>query len=93
MTNELYDREGNLWPTAYTRDGVLIVPGLPVTDYDRRATVVSDRKPYSDGAWGHSVVPWFYTENGGMFDGSRLEYRKVSEHEVGSESKWQTLLD
>jgi len=55
------------WPIAYTDNGVKIVPGLAVLDYNRRETTVSANPPHeSHGVW------WFDTENGGMFDGSRL---------------------
>lgn len=55
------------WPEARTDNGVLIVPGLHVRDYNWRVTTVSDKPPHMS----HGVA-WFYTANGGMFDGSRL---------------------
>lgn len=67
------------WPTARTSNGVLIVPGLRVRDYNYAETTVTDAKPSIDGqTWedGKPVAgtgtPWFDTANGGMFDGSRL---------------------
>jgi hypothetical protein len=65
------------WPVAYTANGVLIVPGLRVLDYDRRETTVgvdfmvhnptwSDGKPVAG-----SGIAWFRTTTG-TFDGSRL---------------------
>lgn len=80
----------------HTSDGVLIVEGLRVTDYNRNATTVvadrdcqdwkccqdeehkrrndfaEDRNPHGT-ACNHDH--WFTTENGGMFNGSRLESR------------------
>jgi hypothetical protein len=70
------------WPTAYTSDGVLIVPGLRVRDYDYRDTVVTSRKPIMDGGeWDEendclkagTGTPWFACANGKDFDGSRLQ--------------------
>lgn len=56
------------WPTdERTSNGVLIVPGLKVRDYNWKETVVSDRMP----TYSHDVA-WFRTANGGDFDGSRL---------------------
>jgi hypothetical protein len=66
------------WPIAYTDNGVKIVPGLRVLDYNRRETVVGDRFHIANPTWsdGQPVagtgIAWFYTENGGTFDGSRL---------------------
>ena len=34
------------WPTAHTSNGVLIVPGLRVRDYNWRETTVTDRRPH-----------------------------------------------
>lgn len=88
--NERTDREGDPWPTARTSDGVLIVPGLAVIDYNRRATTVTDHAPSIDGgtyvvddtrAKGYRLDggnPWFHTANGGLFDGPRLESRAVA---------------
>ena len=55
------------WPQAFTANGVLITPGLPVRDYNYDETTVTDQAPHWDNA-----IPWFWTANGGMFDGSRL---------------------
>lgn len=37
------------WPVAYTANGVKIVPGLPVLDYNRKETTVTDARPSIDG--------------------------------------------
>jgi len=55
------------WPEARTANGVLVVPGLKVRDYNWRETEVTDKAPHIS----HGVA-WFWTANGGMFDGSRL---------------------
>jgi len=55
------------WPVARTSDGVLIIPGLIVRDYNYNITTVTDRKPDMDNG-----NPWFFTANNGYFDGSRL---------------------
>lgn len=54
------------WPVAYTADGVKVVPGLRVLDYNYRVSTVTDRKPHES----HGVY-WFAT-TGGDFDGSRM---------------------
>lgn len=60
------------WPQAFTANGVLITPGLPVRDYNYEETTVTDRAPHWANGIGGGQVPWFWTENGGVFDGSRL---------------------
>ena len=60
------------WPEAYTDNGVLIVPGLRVRDYNWRETTVARVMPTMENGVGDTLVPWFSTANGGMFDGSRL---------------------
>jgi hypothetical protein len=66
------DADGNAWPLAYTQNRIRIVPGLKVRDYNYRETTVTDRTPSLDGPLGTVRTPWFTTENGGLFDGSRL---------------------
>lgn len=70
------------WPKAKTANGVTIVPGLKVRDYNWNETVVTDHAPSIDGGtWSDEIggivpgtgTPWFRTENGGLFDGSRMQ--------------------
>lgn len=76
----MLDDEGNDWPAGvYTANGIEIVPGMRVLDYNREETTVTNRKPFMEGReWqnGQPVPgtgrPWFTTANGGLFDGSRL---------------------
>lgn len=63
------DRDGNEWPKAYTHNGTLIVPGLVVLDYNWRVSTVTDEAPHLS----HGVY-WFTTD-GGLFDGSRMTTR------------------
>jgi hypothetical protein len=72
---ERADRAAGLpdgWPQAFTDNGVRIVPGLRVRDYNWRETTVTDERPHMGNAPGGGTIPWFTTANGGMFDGSRL---------------------
>ena len=66
---KVWDRPDD-WPVAYTDNGVLIVPGLRVLDYNRRESVVGDTFHMANGI-NDTRIPWFDT-TGGMFDGSRL---------------------
>lgn len=59
-------------PDQFTSDGVKIVPGLRVWDYDYKENVVIRPEPYGNVAEG----VWFITERGKIFDGSRLSVRK-----------------
>lgn len=52
----------------YTADGVLIVPGLRIINYDRRADTVIEPVRYGNPA----EPQWFVTEHG-IFDGSRMQ--------------------
>jgi hypothetical protein len=52
----------------YTADGVLIVPGLRIVNYDRRADTVIEPVRYGNPA----EPQWFVTEHG-IFDGSRMQ--------------------
>lgn len=82
---KLVDRNGEPWPHATTSNGVVVVPGLAVIDYNRRATVVTDEPPSINGGTyqvdatrlaGYRLdggTAWFHTSNGGLFDGSRLQ--------------------
>lgn len=73
-TAALVAKDGSPWPVAYTANNRKVVPGLRVRDYNYRETTVTDRRPDIDGggASGRPATPWFHTENGGYFDGSRL---------------------
>jgi hypothetical protein len=62
MSNTLPDR---------TADGVPIVSGLCVWDYNLNATRVTGPEPYGNPA----EPTWYRTENGGSFDGSRMRTR------------------
>lgn len=71
-----------------TLDGVEVVPGLAVWDYNLRVTTVVDKTPYTPG--------WWDTENGGMFDGARMWTRhpstgqpaaEVLRHEAAAEAR------
>ena len=57
------------WPTAYTEDRVLIVPGLVVLDYNWRVGQVTDKMPHES----HGVY-WFELTTG-SFDGTRMTTR------------------
>lgn len=59
-------------PDQFTSDGVKIVPGLEVWDYDYRQTKVVAPERY--GNPGEEV--WFRCENNKSFDGSRLSVRR-----------------
>lgn len=81
LVDVLTDADGNAWPTARTSNGVTVVPGLRVRDYNWRETTVTDEKPSIDGGTWDATnecidpttgTPWFHTANGGLFDGSRL---------------------
>ena len=68
--------EAHPWPHATTSNGVVIVPGLRVRDYNWRETTVVGVSHTEDerdrGVPTGRQVTWFDTANGGMFDGSRL---------------------
>lgn len=59
-------------PDQFTSDGVKIVPGLKVWDYDYRENVVVEPVRYGNPA--ESV--WFKCANNKIFDGSRLSVRR-----------------
>jgi hypothetical protein len=57
------------WPTAYTEDRVLIVPGLVVLDYNWRVGQVLPELPHESHG-----VHWFRLTTG-SFDGTRMTTR------------------
>jgi hypothetical protein len=59
------------WPVARTIDGVLVVPGLWVLDYNYRIGQVTAEKPDMNNGLNDTLIPWF-TLTTGYFDGSRM---------------------
>lgn len=76
----VYLMEQQTWesiPDQFTSDGVKIVPGLAVWDYDYNLNAVKNEvvapSPYPDA----SGVVWFQMKNNRKnFDGSRLSVRR-----------------
>lgn len=61
-----------------TLDGVEVVPGLAVWDYNLRATTVTQPTPSTPG--------WWDTANGGMFNGERMWTRHPATGQPASEA-------